>query len=174
MNRAAALLLLAATAVCACTINPVPMGYTGKVAHLTDSMTPRSDDSADYFYVSKTGDWALDNSLSVANGNNRALGVPTLPSVIGRDIPTDEASFTINGRTHYTTPLTALAHTVFGVTGVTTFTPVADHNYVVKGVLGPDYSAVWIEDSTTGQVAGQKVEVKGSAALGVLGKTDLN
>ena len=48
--------------------------------------------------------------------------------------------------------------------------PSQDVTYVVKGQLGDDYSAVWIEDEKTGSIVGSKIEIKGSAKLGILQK----
>jgi hypothetical protein len=44
------------------------------------------------------------------------------------------------------------------------FTPAADANYVVRGTLTPAVSTVWIEDSATHQVVGNKVSAPGRGA----------
>jgi hypothetical protein len=41
--------------------------------------------------------------------------------------------------------------------------PLAGATYVVKGSLGPDYSAVWIENVETGVQVGNKLMIKGAA-----------
>jgi hypothetical protein len=165
---------VAATALLSgCVINPVPEGYNGTLAHVTDSVTPRNDISADFFYLAKINGFTVPDSLSATDGSNRTPGAEKPPVVIGRDIPTTAASFTIVAHTRYTTPVYALTNPVYEVSGDVSFTPLAKHDYVVKGVLAADYSAVWIEDRQTGQVAAQKIEVKGSAALGTFGKLDL-
>jgi hypothetical protein len=163
----------AALPLSGCVINPVPEGYNGPLAHVTDSVTPRNDISADFFYLAKINGFTVPDSLSATDGSNRTPGAAKPPVVIGRDLPSMPASFTIVAHTRYTTPLYALANPVYDVSGDVTFTPLANHEYVVKGVLGADYSAVWIEDRQTGQVAAQKIEVKGSTALGTFGKLDL-
>ncbi|MDH3230310.1 MAG: hypothetical protein OEN55_11000 [Alphaproteobacteria bacterium] len=40
----------------------------------------------------------------------------------------------------------------------------------MKGELGEDYSAVWIEDQQSGEIVGEKIEIHGSAALGFFQK----
>jgi hypothetical protein len=163
----------AAALLTGCVINPVPEGYNGTLAHVTDSVTPRNNISADFFYLAKINGFTVPDSLSATDGSNRTPGAEKPPVVIGRDVPTTAASFTIVAHTRYTTPVYALTNPVYDVSGDVSFTPLASHDYVVKGVLGPDYSAVWVEDRQTGQVAAQKIEVRGSAALGTLGKLDL-
>lgn len=157
----------------ACVVSPVPEGYTGPVAHITDTMTPRNAMSTDFFTLAKINGFNIVDSISATDGSNRTPGALKTPVIVARDVPTDEASFTIVGHTHYTTPVLALTNTVYDVGGEIKFTPLANHSYIVKGMLGDNYSAVWIEDAKTGEVAGRKIEVKGSAALSTAGKLDL-
>ena len=41
--------------------------------------------------------------------------------------------------------------------------------YIIKGELGPDFSAVWIEDEKTGAQVGNKLRIKGAAKAGFFG-----
>jgi len=92
------------------------------------------------------------------------------PMVIGRDVPAGvPTSFTIVGRTHYAAPILELMNPVYEISGVVTFTPLPQHSYTVKGELDDDHSGVWIEDKPL-EVVGQKIEIKGSARLGILQK----
>lgn len=59
---------------------------------------------------------------------------------------------------------------MYQVKGDVQFTPEADKTYVVKGELGESYSAVWLEEFGAGAIAGTKVEIRGSAKLGILEK----
>jgi hypothetical protein len=160
----------AALAVGACTVNPVPQGYTGPTARIVDSAWPHGASRADIFYLAKVNGQPIDESLTATAIANRGRGFYQKPVAIGRDVPASEANFTVVGRTRYAAPIIELTHTVYQVSGEIKFTPLADHSYVVKGMLKPDYSAVWIEDSATGELAGPKIEVKGSAAIGFFEK----
>jgi hypothetical protein len=158
----------------ACTAASVPSGYSGPLAHVSDSVTPRSATSADYFFVARVDGYPIDESLSATEGSNRAAGVDKKPVIISRDVPAAaRATFTIVAATHYTAALLAFGNPAYELSGDISFTPLPNHAYVVAGVLGETYSAVWIEDSQTGEVAGQKIEVKGAAPLGLLGKLGL-
>ncbi len=79
-------------------------------------------------------------------------------------------TLTIIGYRRYEIPIVQLVSAIYEVSGTTTFTPVADHAYLIKGELNEKHSAVWIEDKATGEVVGKKIEVQGSTALGVLEK----
>jgi hypothetical protein len=163
----------ALTALCllaACTTNPIPPGYMGPIARIQDSETSRGKVGGDFFFLSQIDGHDISDSLTATRTANYGQGFSMNPVSLGRDIPAQPAHFTIIGRTHFAAPIIELVRTVYQISGETDFTPLADHVYVVKGVLGEDYSAVWIEDAATGAVAGQKIEKHGSSALGVLEK----
>jgi hypothetical protein len=161
---------LVSLALSACAHNPVPKGYTGPLATIQDSCTVHSKSKADLFYVSKVNGKKIDNSLTTTRIANEGRGLWMKPVVIGRQVPASKAKFTIVGRTEYAAPILALTNTVYEVTGEIEFVPLADRTYIVKGQLGEDYSAVWIEDVQTEAVMCCKIEVKGSAKLGILEK----
>jgi hypothetical protein len=50
------------------------------------------------------------------------------------------------------------------------FAPEAGKVYWIRGTLGEEHSAIWIEEEGTSRVIGDKIEVKGSAKLGILEK----
>ncbi|MDD5365244.1 MAG: hypothetical protein PHR30_07885, partial [Gallionellaceae bacterium] len=64
----------------------------------------------------------------------------------------------------------SLTNAIYQVTGDVSFTPDADKTYYVKGELGDNYSAVWLEDSDTHVVIDKKIELNGSAKLGIMDK----
>jgi hypothetical protein len=170
MGRGAVLLFALGALLAACTTNPIPEGYRGPTAHVTDSWTRRGDHSADFFYVAAIDGRQIQNDLSLTEGANYGNGFSLTPFGYGRNVPAGPAAFTIVGRTHYAAPILEMMNRVYEVRGAVHFTPEPDHSYIVTGKLGDDYSAVWIEDATTGQPVTAKVEIKGSAALGLLEK----
>ncbi len=74
------------------------------------------------------------------------------------------------GRTAYAAPILAMLKPVYEVTGEIQFKPEAGHLYRVKGELGENYSGVWLEDVATETIVSEKIEIKGSAKLGILQK----
>lgn len=161
---------LAALLVAGCTTNPVPEGYTGPTANVADSYTQRGGTGVDFFFLAKVDGHAVYESLTATAVANSGNGFAMTPSVVERPIPAKPSTVTIKGRTHYAAPILELANTVYEISGDVAFNPLPNHSYVVKGVLEEAHSAVWIEDKATGQVVGNKIEVEGSTALGLLEK----
>jgi hypothetical protein len=158
-------------ALAACTVNPVPEGYTGPIAYISDSAHAAGSTRGDMFYVTHVNGQRISDRAASTRSANYGRGFRMTPSVIGRKIPAQgPTTFTIMGRTQVGAPIQALFVTMFEVTGDVTFTPQPDRTYIVRGVLGKDYSAVWIEDVQTSEVIDKKIEIKGSAALGILQK----
>ena len=156
-----------------CVANSIRSDYHGPLAHITDSVTPRDDKSADFFYVAKVDGFVVADSLEATEGANRGAGKDKKFVVIGRDVAAAATTVTLVGITHYAAALQAFGGPAYQLSGDISFTPEPKHEYVVRGVLGEDYSAVWIEDSGTGEVAGPKIEVKGAAPLGLFEKLGL-
>jgi hypothetical protein len=154
----------------ACAQNPIPEGYSGPVANLADSGGMQSGTSANLFFAEKIDDRLIQDSLSATKAANYGGGFALRPAIINRNIPARPCKVTITGRTHYAAPILELINKVYQVSGIVDFDPQPNGNYVVTGVLGDDYSAVWIEDVHTGNTASSKIEVKGSSTLGILEK----
>lgn len=156
---------------CATYSPSVPDGYVGPRAQLEDSAKTFSSSKADFFVVEEIDGSKVDNSLNETLRRNQGRGMSmttyfvSRPLIAGRPI-----KITVKGRTHYAAPIQALTSTVFQVKGLVEFTPIPNGRYVVRGELSDNYSAVWVEDAETSKVMGQKVEINGSAKLGVLEK----
>ncbi len=164
---AAAATLLSA---CSTTTNPVPEGYNGPLAMMSDSTTKSSTKSMDFFFLEKVDGKDVANSLGATIQANQGMGFSLVPKMIDRAIPVKPTTVTITGTTHYAAPILAMTGTVYRVSGDVTFTPLADHTYVVKGTLSEQYSGVWIEDARYNTVVTKKIEINGSAAQGFFTK----
>lgn len=172
-RRCAAWLLLGALAVlagCAAMDKPVPEDYSGPVVRLFDSMQHRSATSVDFFYVAKVNGRRIPNSVTETRSVNYGRGFSMSPIVMSRDVPAEPTTFKIVGRTEHAAPILALLNKVYEISGDTTFTPLPDRRYRVTGNMNDEHSAVWIEDTTTNEVMGTKIEVGGKSTLGILQK----
>lgn len=165
-----AIVLLASLGGCATFAPAVPEGYTGPVAIIKDSVKPHSQSKADFFYLSEIDGRRIEDSRVRTRQMNQGRGFNMSPSVVERNVPAQQATFTLVGRTEYAAPILALTNTVYQVTGKITFTPEKYRNYIVRGELGESYSAVWLEDEADGRTIGEKIEVKGDAKLGTFEK----
>lgn len=92
------------------------------------------------------------------------------PEVISRQVPITPIVVTIVGRTEYAAPILAFTNDVYEVKGDISFTPEANQIYSVYGELGENYSTVWLEDESNQRVVGNKIEIHGSAKLGIFQK----
>ena len=167
-----AITLAVALTGCATTYPPAsPPNTSAPRAQLDDSTTTHGTSKADFFVVEEIDGAKVNNSLNETLRRNQGKGMAMTPSIVSRPVIADKPlKLLIKGRTHFAAPILALAGTVYQVRGTVEFTPKADGKYVVRGKLGDEYSVVWIEDAATAEPVGNKVEVKGSAKLGLLEK----
>lgn len=131
------------------------------VAVFRDSAKAINERSADLFYLSKIDDQKIEDSNMRTERVNRGRGMLMGHEVVERNVPAQPATFTIEGRTQYAAPILQIAGNTRTVTGTVTFTPEQHKTYIVKGQLGGNYSAVWIEEELEGggsRMIGEKVE----------------
>lgn len=159
-----------ALAGCASYGPSLPPDYVGPTATVKDSATIYSSSKADLFYVSHVDGKEIENSRVKTARGNRGRILSMTPVVLQNPIPARSTAVRIVGRTEYSAPFLALASTVYQIRGDVEFLPEADKSYVVRGELGENYSAVWIEEESSYAVVGKKIEVNGSARLGILQK----
>ena len=157
--------LLLTLSGCAIYSTPVPDNYNGPIAVVKDSINVYSSSKVDFFYMDKFEGKRIENSRSKTIEVNDGRGMHMQPVVLERFIPVKEAVVKIVGRTVYAAPILSFTNTVYEVSGDVIFKPEQDKTYVVKGILGEDYSAVWIEEKITSKVVSNKIEMNGSAAL---------
>lgn len=150
--------------------SPLPENYTGPVATIQDWVHVHSASKADFFYLTAVDGNRIEDSLTKTLMVNRGRGVVMAPVTLQRKVPAQLTRFKLEGRTGYAAPILAMFKPVYEVSGEIQFKPEAGHLYRVKGELGENYSAVWLEDAATETVVGEKIEIKGSAKLGILQK----
>jgi len=155
---------------CATFTSPIPENYKGPLATIKDSVKSYSARKADFFYLSHVDEKRIEDSRSKTLQVNHGRGMNMSPVVLERKVPSQPSTFKVVGRTEYAAPILALTNTVYEVSGDVKFSPEKDRTYMVKGELGENYSAVWIEDVETNSVVGEKIEIKGTAKLGIFQK----
>ncbi len=164
--RGVTFVTVTAAVLCGCAQPPAPQKLTGPVAHLEMTQMTRGNNGHDFFFLSK-----IDGQDFYQQHKGVDLS-GEITTVV--DIPARTARFTIGAHTSYPAPIFGITNPVYDLAGDTTLTPVADQTYVIKGTLGPDYSAVWIENAQTGEIVGTKIEAKGSASIGFFKKLVCN
>lgn len=146
----------------------VPEGYDGPLATLKDTAKMYSYAKADAFYLTSVDGREVENSrLRLENAH---YDVAPDKILVKRDIPATELTLGIEGRTLYSAPIMTLMSTVHRVAGTVDFVPEAGKTYAVKGQLGDNYAAVWIEDAATHDIVTERVEIRGPNSLGFFEK----
>jgi hypothetical protein len=147
------------------TYEPVQKGNAEATAKLADSEVGDGDRCASFFFLDAYDGHDVQNALTVTERRNNGRGTAMTIEDYSRPVPAREATFHIKGRTHCAAPIIEIGNTVYMIEGDVKFAPQADGRYVIKGELREDYSAVWVEDASSGKQRGNKLLVKGSTAL---------
>lgn len=156
---------------CVTYVPTIPQGYTGPRATIRDTAMVHSPSKVDFFITEKVNGGQVENSIGKTLSANYGRGFMMEPKFEEHELPAGQtATVSVRARTLHAAPILALTQAVYEAKGEITFTPEENHIYAVKGTLGENYSAVWIEDTGTQQVVGKKIEVNGSAKLGFFQK----
>ena len=147
------------------TYEPAQKDYAGATAKLADSVTSDGGRCASFFFLDSYDGHDVQNALIATQRRNSGRGLAMTIEGYSRQVPALEATFHITGRTHCAAPIIEVGNTVYSIEGDVKFTPQGDGQYVIKGELLEDHSAVWVEELSTGKQCGNKLRVAGSTAL---------
>ncbi|MDR3481565.1 MAG: hypothetical protein P4L91_12745 [Burkholderiaceae bacterium] len=149
---------------------PYPSDYDFSKAIIKDTVHSIGSKECELFFVSHIDGKQIEDSRTKTLLLNSGHGLSMTPYTVEREVSVNNATYTIVGRTEYAAPILALTNPVYEVKGQVQVSLEKDKIYEVHGKLGEDYSAVWLEDVTDHKVVGEKIEVHGSAKLGILSK----
>ena len=136
---------------------PVPKGYTGPVARITDTSTSVSGTKIQFFELQRIdGREVLASSVSTMQ-RNYGQGFYMEPALESRAVPSGSCTLKLAGVTHVAAPILAFGGKMYTVNGEVTVTLDAGKSYLVKGVLSKEYCAVWLEDEN-GTLVSTKIE----------------
>jgi hypothetical protein len=152
------LVLLLFLGGCVSLHSPYPEGYEGPSAVIASSENRIDGSSVQLFYLEKVNQKLIVNSMGTSRGATQGQGFSFSSQLIESAVPTIESTFTIVGANAHAAPIQSLFNDNFLVRGDITFTPEPHTEYIVKGVLGAEYSAVWIENKESGKVIEKKIE----------------
>ncbi|MBI4998435.1 MAG: hypothetical protein HZC22_16375 [Rhodocyclales bacterium] len=163
MKRLAALLIAATLAGCAA-YQPVPEGYAGPIARISDSGQSEDGTKAKVFALSAVDGNSIRDSFRASAAASHNRGATLILQVVSREVPAQPMKVTLKASHITGAPIHAMASkvagTFFSVEGTVDFSPKANGSYVVKGELKKGGSSVWIEDADTGQPVTEKVVEK--------------
>lgn len=157
--------LLAMSTLTACAnkpFEPVPEGYTGPVADITDTIDNQTGTSA-YMYVVYQVDYKpVANSIAASLNKSYGNGAILTSELISRQVPIEKIALSVMAKKVYAAPVGSwISENPVPVQGKFTFTPQAGHSYSVKGVLGIESSVVQLVDDIDGTII---AEAKATAA----------
>jgi hypothetical protein len=150
---------------CATPTSTLPAGYMGPSATISDSSYIYNNHKADFFFVDAIDGTSVFNAKDKTVQANAGKGLSQVAQTMSRPIETKPTVFHITGQTHYAAPLLTMAGASYLVEGNVSFTPVEGERYVVKGSLGPQYQAIWVENEATGAQMGNKLMIKGASTM---------
>jgi hypothetical protein len=146
---------------------PYPATFDLSTAVVRDSIQMSWNDRGDFFYLAQIDGQPVEESRSVTHRRNILRGQTMLPHVIDREVPTKPAKYLVVGRTDYALPFQMATNPVYEVKGEIEAALENNKVYEVRGTLGENYSAVWLEEVSTHTVVGRKIEIKGPNRVGV-------
>ena len=138
-----------------CSFNySLPKDYTGPTATIYNAGTAQDAFKATVFRVSKVdGKNSLSSPMRTPYGGGPGImiGESKIQVPAGQPI-----QLTLSAYDDFAADGAALAYTLGGnvsktATETVIFTPKANANYSVRGMLGKEFSSVWMEDMATGQ-----------------------
>jgi hypothetical protein len=146
---------------------PYPANFDFSTAVIRDSIQMPWNDRGDFFYLTQIDGQPVDDSRSVTHRRNIFRGLTMLPHAIDREVSTKPAKYLIVGKTEYALPFQIATNPVYEVKGEIEAALEKNKVYEVRGTLGENYSAVWLEEVSTHTVVSRKIEIKGANRVGI-------
>jgi hypothetical protein len=140
--------------------NPLPAGYTGPTAHISDSVQPRSSSVANVYAVVEVDGRGIANTFGASARASQGQGFQLTTLTVDRYIPAAPTKLKLRAHPVTGAPVQTMAMqmagTYFKVEGEVDFAPRPGARYVVRGELKKEGAAVWIEDLDTGQAVTER------------------
>jgi len=140
-------LLLTLFAVgCGTVSNSIPEGYEGERAIITDTYKADGTAKVRMFYVDSIDSKRIYNAINATQA--ASYGSKLRAAGAEREVLVKPLTIKIIGVVYSSAPIVAMfnAGSNYRVEGEIEFTPIANARYLVKGKLGKERSAVWLED----------------------------
>ncbi|MCY1169937.1 MAG: hypothetical protein V4455_14985 [Pseudomonadota bacterium] len=143
---------------------PVPEGYAGPVAEVSDSGFSEDGSKAQLFVLSEVDGNRIANSFGASASASHGRGFALTTEIVQRQVPAKPMKVGLRASHTTAAPIQAIASqiagTFFSVEGVVDFSPQPDGKYIIKGELKKEGSSVWIEDANTQQPVTDKIVQK--------------
>lgn len=144
-----------------CESYKLPANYSGPTATIRSTGKAMNSVKGEGYYILEVnGKFAQHSPMATPHG----AGMGLLLRDRTLQVPCEPLDLKLSGGSIYAADGVALADMLIGgnheVTGNVTFTPKPDGEYLVTGVCGKGYTAVWISEEKSGKAVSAKVEKK--------------
>lgn len=104
----------------------------------------------------------ITNSVDKSQAASHGQGPRLTKIIVDRKVPARKLKLRLKAANTYAAPIQAMFNQLRGrnveVSGDVEFEPIANRTYTVKGELGLQYSAVWLQDDETAEIVTPKTE----------------
>lgn len=139
-------------AACVTMHKPIPEGYAGERATISDSYSNKESTTAHFFTLDEIDGKLIEESWGATRIANHGRGFYFEPNIISREVMAKEQTFTIQGMVFFPTDAQALFGDDMAVKKQVRFSPAPGETYTVRGKLSTHGSEVWLEDSSGNKV----------------------
>ena len=149
---------------CSSLYNPIPEGYSGPTAKVSDSAIYEDSMKQQFFILESVDGKTINNSIIATRSASYGKGAYLNPRYESRLVQARPMRVKIIA-THITgAPIHEIASralgTFFSVEGEVDFKPLPGGSYTIRGELKKNASSVWIEDDSTKEMATEKITQK--------------
>ncbi|GAA4364166.1 hypothetical protein [Kangiella marina] len=122
-------------------------GYSGDSAIIVDTSERQSISKAFMYAVEEVNGQEVENTITATRGATYGQGSNLITRGFQREVPANEVTLKLVARVVYAAPVQAMFGDDFSIEKTITFSPKPKQNYLVKGFLSEEYTALWLEDS---------------------------
>jgi hypothetical protein len=159
----AAALILAGAALQGCATNkPIPDGYTGPLATISDSAVAENSRRSRFFYLAEIDGRPVWDSRSGSKAANYGRGMNLTPGTLSREVPAQHVVLKLEGRVAYGAPILEIvnAATMYAADRTIEVDLEPSVTYAVVGQLTADVKDVWLMRVDTHERVGADVAEK--------------
>ncbi len=136
-----------------CTKSSIREDYNGAVAFFDESNKKINKYKWDYYVLSGVDGTDLWDSISETLGRNQGRGFKMTPYLHGHIVPAGKnIVLSLQARSVFAAPILSFGYPNCRFEAEVVFKPEENADYVIRGTLEKDYSAIWIVDLNTDQV----------------------
>lgn len=130
-----------------CATSPIPEGYTGPKARISDYGTMETGARGAFYYVAEFNGKVIENNLRATRRANQGRGFALSPTPFSREVPAGPATLKLEARNAYGAPIQELVMAAFmrSASNSIQVDLKPGVEYQVMGTLSEAGDSVWLE-----------------------------